>query len=97
EFSAPAFLTLTTVAIAVAVIPAFTLAQQPGKDAAAAARQAIAVEKNSANDSDAPISRDKSVAIMVEFQGAPAATAYAEALRNAQAQVDAQRNYALAH
>lgn len=96
RFSLTAFSRLTTVALLtlLAVPPA---PAQQGKEAAAAARQAIAGAKNSANDADVPISREKKVAVMVEFIGAPAATAYAEALRNAQAQVDAQRNYALAH
>ena len=47
--------------------------------------------------SDVPISRQKDVAVMVEFLQAPAAKDYSAALRTAQAQVDAQRNYALAH
>ena len=47
--------------------------------------------------SDAPLSRQKNIPVMVEFLQAPAAKDYSEALRTAQAQVDAQRNYALAH
>ena len=97
HISAVTFSGLTTAAVLGPLVLTSVQAQQPGKEAAAAARQAIAAQRNSANDADAPLSREKGVAVMVEFTGAPAATAYAQALRIAQEQVDAQRNYALAH
>jgi len=96
RFSIAAGFRLTTAA-ALTVVAIQPSPAQHGKEAAAAARQAIASEKNSANGADVPLSREKNVAVMVEFRDAPAATAYADALRNAQAQVDAKRNYALAH
>jgi len=65
-------------------------AQQADPDASAARKAAL-------DNADMPLSRQNGVAIMVEFLEAPAARGYAEALRTAQAQVDAQRNYALAH
>lgn len=52
----------------------------------------------SAAASDArPPSMQKSVSIMVEMNGAPAAATYAAALQVAQKQADATRSYALAH
>jgi subtilisin family serine protease len=44
-----------------------------------------------------PPSMQKTVQVMVELQDAPAATTWAAALKQAQAQADAQRNYALQH
>ncbi len=45
----------------------------------------------------APQSQQSAVAVMVEMDAPAAAVPYAEALKVAQAQVDANRNYALAH
>src|ERR1700736_3536660 len=44
-----------------------------------------------------PPSMQKSVQVMVELKDAPAAVTWAAALKQAQAQADAQRNYALQH
>ncbi len=44
-----------------------------------------------------PPSMQKAVTVMVEMNAAPAGVAYAAALKQAQAQADATRNYALAH
>jgi subtilisin family serine protease len=44
-----------------------------------------------------PPSMQKSVQVMVELKDAPAAVTWAAALKTAQAQADAQRNYALQH
>src|ERR1700722_17735528 len=44
-----------------------------------------------------PPSMQKSVQVMVELNDAPAGVAYATALKQAQAQYDQQRNYALQH
>ena len=44
-----------------------------------------------------PPSMQDSVQVMVEMKTAPAAVAYAAALKVAQAQADAARNYALTH
>jgi hypothetical protein len=82
----PKIITVTLLA----VVSASPLLAQDEGDAAAARKTAL-------DNSDFPPSRQKAVAVMVEFFDAPASKAYAEALRNAQAQVDAQRNYALAH
>src|SRR6266850_3786665 len=44
-----------------------------------------------------PSSLQKSVQVMVELKDAPASVSYATALKQAQAQYDQQRNYALQH
>ena len=44
-----------------------------------------------------PPSHQKNVAVMIEMKGDAASVAYAAALKQAQAQADAARNYALAH
>ncbi|PYK32274.1 MAG: hypothetical protein DME57_00345, partial [Verrucomicrobia bacterium] len=44
-----------------------------------------------------PPGLQKSVQVMVELKDAPAGVAYATALKQAQAQYDQQRNYALQH
>src|SRR5581483_122113 len=46
---------------------------------------------------DLPASRQQLVQVMVELKDAPASTIYATALKQAQANYDAQRSYALAH
>ena len=57
-----------------------------------------AARKAPVNDNaDLPLSRQSAVAVMVELYEPPAAAAYAQALQAAQGQVDAVRNYALAH
>ncbi|MEY2538064.1 MAG: hypothetical protein QOG67_1804 [Verrucomicrobiota bacterium] len=66
------------------------LSAQEDVDARAAHGVAVA-------NPDLPAGRQNLVTVMVEMNGAPAAVAYAEALKAAQAQVDAARNYALAH
>jgi len=52
---------------------------------------------NSVTPDTLPPSMQKSAQVMVELQDAPAGVAYATALKQAQAQYDAQRNYALQH
>ncbi len=52
---------------------------------------------NSVTPDTFPPSMQKSAQVMVELQDAPAGVAYATALKQAQAQYDAQRNYALQH
>jgi subtilisin family serine protease len=52
---------------------------------------------NSPATSALPPSQQKSVQVMVELKDAPAAVTWAAALKQAQAQADAQRNYALQH
>lgn len=79
-------------AILLAVFCCTPLFAQLGEDPdASAARRAAD------NKSDAPLSRQKAIPVMVEFAQAPASKDYADALKLAQAQVDAQRNYALTH
>ncbi len=46
---------------------------------------------------DVPASMQNAVQVMVELTSAPASVPYAAALKTAQAQADAQRNFALAH
>jgi subtilisin family serine protease len=65
--------------------------------AAPGARAAQAANKAPAKDAAVPPSRQKAVPIMVEMSGAPAAVAYAAALKTAQGQFEAQRAHALAH
>src|SRR6185312_8355043 len=67
------------------------LQSQEANDNASASRQPVT------DGADAPLSRQKGIAVMVELNDAPAGKAYADALKVAQAQVDAERNHALAH
>src|SRR5438128_1927225 len=87
--SFPSLLTATLLA---ALSLGSATAQQSGEDA-----DGSAARKMQLNNPDLPLSRQQGVSVMVEFAAAPAAKAYADALKNAQQQVDAQRNYALAH
>src|SRR4051812_16146808 len=87
--SFPSLLTATLLA---ALSLGSAVAQQSGDDA-----DGSAARKMQLDNPDLPLSRQQGVPVMVEFVGAPAATAYADALRSTQQQVDAQRNYALAH
>ena len=84
--SLPTFATATLLAV-FSCTPLFA---QADADASAARKAAL-------DNADLPLSRQNGVSVMIELQEAPAAKGYAEALRTAQAQVDAQRNYALAH
>src|ERR1700730_18485259 len=86
----PAFVTFFAVFSLVSVVP--LQSQQATYDVnGTAAHQPVT------DGADSPLSRQKGIAVMVELRDAPAAKAYADALKSAQAQVDAQRNYALAH
>jgi len=87
--SLPSLLTATLLA---ALSLGSAVAQQGADDAGNSAARKVQLA-----NPDLPLSRQHDVQVMVEFQAAPAAKAYADALRTAQSQVDAQRNYALAH
>ncbi len=75
---------------AIAVVPVSPLLAQEDADSSAASHSAL-------TNPDSPVSRQAAVTVMVEMNAAPAAVAYAEALKVAQAQADAARNYALSH
>ena len=75
---------------------AFAMALPLASQAAPGTRTAVAANKNPAADAAMPPSRQKAVPVMVEMSGAPAAVAYAEALKTAQARFEAQRSRALA-
>src|SRR3984893_8690085 len=86
----PAFVTFFAVFSLVSFVP--LQSQQATDDAnGTAAHQPVT------DGADSPLSRQKGITVMVELRDAPAAQASADALKTAQAQVDAQRNYALAH
>ena len=86
------FASFTTAALLLSAASVTTpVTAQTDDPDASAARKALA------DNPDLPPSRQSGVTVMVEFVAPPAAAAYAEALRTAQAQVDAQRNYALIH
>ena len=85
------FASFTTAALLLGAASVTPVAAQTDDPDASAARKALA------DNPDLPPSRQSGVTVMVEFAAPPAAAAYAEALRTAQAQVDAQRNYALIH
>jgi subtilisin family serine protease len=79
------------------LLAAIALALAAPLIAASEDADASAARKAPVANPDAPASHQEAVNVMVEMNAAPAAAAYAEALKVAQSQADAARNYALAH
>src|SRR4030095_6827533 len=73
--------------VGILAVAAFAVVVQPG-----------APERDvRATTADSPPSMKEAVQVMVELSDVPAAVPYAKALKEARAQADAERNYALAH
>ncbi|HEV3243465.1 MAG TPA: S8 family serine peptidase [Chthoniobacterales bacterium] len=90
------FISLGAVAVLALILtlPTWAKAAAPSK----VTRPALTVPSGeAAGPVQLPPSMQQSVQVMVELKDAPAAATWAAALKQAQAQADAQRNYALAH